>query len=119
ARLEGLAGAGMVVVSEQTRHLTGNLFDYRDLGRHQLKGFGQPVPAWQVVGERTVGSRFHALRARALTPLVDRTAELAELRRLWRLVKAGEGRALLITAEPGVGKSRLTEVVAESIVDPR
>ena len=117
ARLESLAGPGMVVVSEQTRRLTGRLFDYLDLGKHLLKGFDAPVTAWQALGERVVGSRFHALRAPMRTPLVDRRTELAELRRLWRLVKDGEGRALLITSEPGVGKSRLTEVVAEQIVD--
>ena len=118
ARLEGLAGPGEVVVSEQTRRLTGGLFDYHDLGRRDLKGFAEPIPAWRVIGERKVGSRFHALRASTRTPLVNRVAELEELRRLWEATKNGEGQALLIVSEPGVGKSRLTEVLAERIVDP-
>jgi predicted ATPase len=107
----------MVVVSEQTRRLSRGIFEYRDLGEHTLKGFDKPVQAWQVVGEREVRSRFHALRSSALTPLVDRRPELQELRRLWESVQAGQGRAVLLSAEPGVGKSRLAEVVARRIVD--
>lgn len=116
ARLEGLAAPGTVVVSDLTRTLAGRLFDYRDLGLHALKGFAAPVPAFVVTGERTVGSRFHALRA-AVTPLVDRVPELAQLQRLWSIVQGGEGQAVLITSEAGVGKSRLTEALAERI-DP-
>jgi class 3 adenylate cyclase/tetratricopeptide (TPR) repeat protein len=119
ARLEALAGPGEVVVAEPTRRLTGGLFDYRDLGRHDLKGFDAPIPAWRVLGERKVGSRFHALRAPARTPLVNRVAELDELRQLWEATKNGQGQAVLIVSEPGVGKSRLTEVLAERIVDPQ
>ena len=118
ARLEALAGPGMVVVSEETRRLSRGLFEYRDLGPQALKGFDKPVSAWEVLGERAVSSRFHALRAPTLTPLVDRHSEVAELRRLWDMARAGRGQALLISSEPGVGKSRLAELVAKEIVDP-
>src|SRR5438034_3018042 len=117
ARLEALAGPGMVVVSEQTRRLSRRLFEYRDLGRQDLKGFDKPVPTWEVICERRVRSRFHALRASALTPLVDRQPELQELRRRWDSVRAGQGQALLLSSEPGVGKSRLAEVLAARIGD--
>lgn len=119
ARLEGLAGPDMVVVSDQTRRLTGGLFEYRDLGPQVLKGFDAPVPAWEVLGENRDASRFDALRASTRTPLVDRHHELAELRRLWDLVRAGRGQALLISSEPGVGKSRLVDELAKRIVDRR
>ena len=117
ARLEAVAGPGMVVVSEETRRLSRGLFEYRDLGRQNLKGFDQPVPAWQVLAERPVGSRFHALRAPALTPLVDRGLEVDELRRLWGAARTGQGQALLLSSEPGVGKSRLAQVLAKCIVE--
>ncbi len=119
ARLEALAGPGMVVVSEDTRRLSRGLFEYRDLGPQDLKGFDQPVPAWQVIAERTVRSRFHALRAPTLTPLVDRKPEVDELKRLWDAARSGRGQALLLSSEPGVGKSRLAEVLAKRIVDSR
>ncbi len=119
ARLEGLAGPGMVVVSDQTRRLARGLFEYRDMGRQDLRGFDEPVPAWEVVGERSVGSRFDALRASARTPLVDRQRELSELRRLWEVASAGKGQALLLAAEAGVGKSRLAHELAQRIVDRR
>jgi class 3 adenylate cyclase/tetratricopeptide (TPR) repeat protein len=115
ARLQTLAEPGAVIVSEQTRRLARGIFEYRDLGRHQLKGFDEPVQAWRVVGESRARSRFHALRGAALTALVDREAEMLELRRVWESVRAGHGRALLLTADPGVGKSRLTDEVATRI----
>ena len=119
ARLQALAKPGMVVVSEQTRRLSGGIFEYHDLGRHDLKGFDRPVQAWQAIRESRVRSRFHALRASALTPLVGRLREVRELQQVWQSVQAGDGRAVLLTAEPGVGKSRLAEEVATRIVDRR
>jgi predicted ATPase len=73
-----------------------------------------PLRAWQVVGESGVVSRFEALRTQA-TPLVGRDEELDLLARRWRRAKAGEGRVVLIAGEPGIGKSRLTAALAESI----
>jgi class 3 adenylate cyclase/tetratricopeptide (TPR) repeat protein len=118
ARLQALAGPRMVVVSDTTRRLAGGIFEYRDLGRHELKGFDGPVQAWQVLGASTVRSRFQALRAATLTPLVDRERELQELRRLWEQARAGRGNAVLLASEPGVGKSRLVAEVAAQIVEP-
>ena len=119
ARLEALAEPGTVVVSEQTRRLTRGLFNYADLGQHSLKGFDAPIQAWQVIGESNVRGRFHALRVSALTPLVDRQTELQKLREIWAAVQKGQGRAVLLSSEPGVGKSRLSEEVATKIADRR
>jgi class 3 adenylate cyclase/tetratricopeptide (TPR) repeat protein len=119
ARLESLAGPGMVVVSDETRRLARGLFEYRDLGLQELKGFDKPLPAWEVVSEHAVRSRFRALRASSLTPLVNRHSELEELRRRWDGARAGHGQAVLLSSEPGVGKSRMAEVLAKRIVDPQ
>jgi len=115
SRLQGLADPGAVIVSEETRHLCGAMFEYHDLGHHALKGFGDSIQAWQVLREPAVRSRFHALRAPTLTPLVDRRAEVEQLRDLWERTKQGRGGAVLLTGEAGTGKSRLAEVVASEI----
>jgi tetratricopeptide (TPR) repeat protein len=70
------------------------------------------VQAWGVLRESRAESRFHALRAADLTPLVNRRAELEEITRLWQAAKAGRGSTLLVSGEPGIGKSRLTDEVA-------
>jgi class 3 adenylate cyclase/tetratricopeptide (TPR) repeat protein len=117
ARLLELALPGSIVVSNQTRRLCGAAFEYRDLGLHPLKGFSEPVPAWQVLAEGHAPSRFHALRAIELTPMVNRTAELQQITKLWQLAKDGHGVALLISGEAGIGKSRLVDEVSKQIVD--
>jgi class 3 adenylate cyclase len=78
ARLQALAKPGEVVIATSTRRLLGNLFEYRDLGAMDLRGFAAPVSAWQVLRECAVESRFEAFHStEALTPLVGREAEIA------------------------------------------
>ena len=88
-------------------------------GRSRSQGFAEPQRAWRVVGESGVVSRFEALRSEA-TPLVGRDEELELLLRRWQQAKAGEGRVVLISGEPGIGKSRLTAalVAARSQSEP-
>ena len=104
-------------MSEQTRRLCRGVFEYQNLGRHQLKGFAEPVQAWRVLRESHAQSRFHALRAANLTPLVNRRAELEEIARLWQSAKDGHGSTLLVSGEPGIGKSRLADEVTSRLVD--
>src|SRR5438876_7280731 len=107
ARLQALAASGSLVIAESTRRQIGALFEIEDLGPQPLAGFGEPQRAWRVVGESGVLSRFEALRSEA-TPLVGRDEELDLLLRRWQQAKAGEGRVVLVSGEPGIGKSRLT-----------
>ena len=65
ARLQGLAEPNTVVIAESTRRQIGELFDLEDLGPQQLKGFAEPQPAWRVLGESGMSSRFEALRSAA------------------------------------------------------
>jgi class 3 adenylate cyclase/predicted ATPase len=115
ARLQALAEPDAVVIAAGTRRLVGDLFEVRDLGTTEVKGIAGPVPAWQVLRPSVVASRFEALHAAALTPLVGRDEELALLRRRWAQARVGTGRVVLISAEPGIGKSRLTEAFRESL----
>src|SRR4051812_44508437 len=114
ARLQSLAGPGQVVIDAATKRQIGGLFECQDLGTIALKGLAEPVPVWQVLAEnRTVG-QFEALRS-GVTPLVGREEEIELLLRRWVQAKAGSGKVVLISAEPGVGKSRLAAALAERI----
>jgi hypothetical protein len=66
ARLQALAEPDAVVIAASTRGLTGDLFEYRDLGEIELKGIAAPVSAWQALRPSAVASRFEALRGSAL-----------------------------------------------------
>jgi class 3 adenylate cyclase/predicted ATPase len=116
ARLQALAKPGALVIAASTRRQIGNLFEVEDLGPQPLAGFTEPQHAWRVVGDSGVLSRFEALRSEA-TPLVGRDEELDLLRRRWRQAKSGAGRAVLISGEPGIGKSRLTAALSQAIQD--
>src|SRR5271169_6029778 len=115
ARLQALAAPDAVVIAAGTRRLVGDLFDYRDLGAVEVKGLAAPVPAWQVLRPSVVASRFEALRGSALTRLVGRDEEIDLLLRRWAHAKAGEGQVVLVSGEPGLGKSRLTAALAERL----
>jgi class 3 adenylate cyclase len=114
ARLEALAESGTVVIASSTRRLTGGLFEYRDLGTVALKGFAENMPAFRVLGVGTTESRFEALRA-TNTPLVGRDEEIDLLMRRWEQAKRGDGCVVLISGEPGIGKSRIAQTIAERI----
>jgi hypothetical protein len=103
----------MVVIAESTRRLLGSLFVLKDIGIKDLKGIG-PVPAWAVLRASTVESRFEALRSRA-TSLVGREQEIEVLKRHWERAKYGEGRVVLLSAEAGIGKSRLVVALIEML----
>ena len=116
ARLQALAAPDTVVIAASTRRLVGDLFEYRDLGAVEVRGIAGPVPAWQVLRPSVVESRFEALRGSALSPLVGRDEEIDLLLRRWARAKAGDGQVVLISGEPGIGKSRIAAALAERLL---
>jgi class 3 adenylate cyclase/tetratricopeptide (TPR) repeat protein len=114
ARLQALADPSAVVISSSTRRLTGGLFEYRDLGAVALKGFTENVPIWQVLRASSAESRFEALRG-STTPLVGRGEETELLMRRWEQAKRGDGCVVLVSGEPGIGKSRIAETLLERL----
>jgi class 3 adenylate cyclase/tetratricopeptide (TPR) repeat protein len=114
ARLEGLAPPGTLVIDEATKRQLGRLFELEDLGLQPLGGLARPQQAWRVLGESGAISRFEALRS-GETRLVGRDEELALLLRRWRQAKSGEGRVVLVSGEPGIGKSRLSAAIHEAV----
>ena len=115
ARLQGVAEPNSVVIADSTRKLLGNLFDLQDLGAQDLKGIVGPVRAWVALRPSSVDSRFEALHASGITELVGREEELELLLRRWSKAKSGEGQVVLLSGEPGVGKSRLTAALLEHV----
>jgi class 3 adenylate cyclase/predicted ATPase len=115
-QLQNAAKAGDVVEAETTRRLVGGLFDYRDLGHLPAEGLAEPTRAWQVIGPSSIESRFEALRTGA-TPLVGREEELELLLRRWRQAQAGDGSVVLLSGEPGIGKSRIAVALMERLSD--
>src|ERR1700688_2971883 len=116
ARLQGLATAGQIVIAASTRRLAGNAFGLSDLGEHDLKGIAELVHAWRVERAPLTESRFDAHRgASDLTPLVGREEELDLLLRRWSQAKDGEGQVVLLSGEPGIGKSRILNALRERL----
>ncbi len=115
ARLQALAEPGTVVISASTRRLAGGQFEYRDRGPVALKGWAEPVPAWQVLGTSDVESRFEALHQGKLAPLFGRHEEIELLLRRWRLASQGEGRVVVLTGDPGIGKSHIALALQERL----
>jgi TolB-like protein/predicted ATPase/class 3 adenylate cyclase len=114
-RLRASAEPDTVAIDPTTRRLIGNLFECRELGTLKTTSSTEPVQSWQVLGESLVESRFEALRGSALTPLVGRDDEIDLLLRRWVRAKAGEGQIVLVSGEPGVGKSRIVAALQERL----
>jgi class 3 adenylate cyclase/predicted ATPase len=115
ARLQALAEPAQVVIAESTYRLLGRLFDVEDLGQRRLAGFGEPLRVLRVLGQSAAEDRFEALHGTGLVPLVGREQELALLLDRWERVGDGEGQVVLLSGEPGIGKSRLVRALRERL----
>ena len=118
AGLLARAKPGTVLIAPATRRLVGRGFRCREHAPLASDDHADPLPAWEVIGEG-VESRFDALHGHALAELVGREEELSLLLRRWEQAKAGAGRVMLVTGEPGIGKSRLVHAVQERVGSER
>ena len=106
ARVQAAAEPGTVMVTSTVQRQVAGLFIVEDKGAHELKGVTVPMTLYRVL--RISGGRRRT-GARLLTPFVGREEDLVVLARRWERVLAGEGQFVLISGEPGIGKSRLVE----------
>ncbi len=114
ARLQGLADENTTVVSDATRRLVGNHFEFQSLGLQDLKGIREPVPVFSVIKAKTLESRFHASYQNLALPLVGRQRQLEQLRFYWQQAIEGHTARVLLQGEAGIGKSRLLHAFIDS-----
>ena len=99
--------AGTILVSENTYSITRDYFEYESAGNVEIKGKREPVKSYRVLGLGKARTRLRAAMSRGLTPLVGRERELELLLDAFERAKEGQGQAISIVGEAGVGKSRL------------
>ena len=115
ARMQALAEPDTVVVGERTRRLLEGLFVFDELGPKVVKGIHEPIAVYRVREATGAPSRFEATAMRGLTPLVGRDEEIRLLLSRWQDAKHGDGHVVLLTGEPGIGKSRILQAFREHV----
>lgn len=115
ARLQGLARPDTVVISDLTRKLTTGSFTYEDQGVHALKGVSEPRQVWRVTAVSGSLTRFDASSGDQISPLVGRVQELGLLTERWQAALQGQGQVVLLSGEPGIGKSRMLKELRDRL----
>ncbi len=113
ARVQQLAPPGGISLTEETARLVSGFFDLLDRGEHSLKGASVPVRVFDLRGPGPIRTRFDRSRARGFSRFVGRGRELALLERALGDAQSGRPTVVLLTAEPGAGKSRLCHEFVE------
>jgi class 3 adenylate cyclase/tetratricopeptide (TPR) repeat protein len=106
-RMEALAEPGRAYLTEGTAELASGFMELKDLGEFEIKGASRPVGVFELAGVGSARSRLDLSRARGFSRFVGRDAEMAALEEALERAVRGEGAAIGIVAEPGIGKSRL------------
>jgi class 3 adenylate cyclase/tetratricopeptide (TPR) repeat protein len=112
-RMEALAEPGKAYLAEAAAELAHGYFELDDLGEFEIKGASRPVRVFELAGIGSARSRLDLSRERGFSSFVGRDEEMGLLDEALQLAVAGEGAAVGIVAEPGIGKSRLSYEFAE------
>jgi predicted ATPase len=106
-----------VVISAATQRLVLGQFALRNLGPQVLKGVSAPNEVFQVVGESSAAATRDVAGKDRLTPLVGREEEVGLLLARWEQTDEGQGQVVVLSGEPGIGKSRLVQVLKDRVAD--
>ena len=115
ARLQEIADPNSLVIGPLTHRLVETSVACRLLGERRLKGMPRPISVYQAIADAARGPRLDTATLDASPPIVDREREQAILLERWRIAKLGEGQAVLISGEPGIGKSELVRALRQSL----
>ena len=113
SRLESLAPLGGIAISPATLRGARQFVSVESLGDREVRGLSAPMEVFLLTGLRRgpTSQRFSLERERS--GFVGRDAELALLERNLERATEGDGCAVGVVAEAGVGKSRLAFEFAE------
>ena len=106
ARMQATARAGSVLVAAATYRFVSPLVEAVDVGLLELKGKTDAVQAYEITGLKA-GAKATRGIVGVTSPMIGRDAQLAELREIFDVVRARQGRVACVLGEPGMGKSRL------------
>lgn len=112
-RIEQLAAADRVYMSEHTKILVDGYFELRDLGTSKLRGAKQPVGIFELEGLGAARTRLDLSRVRGLTRFVGRNDEMNILTTALSRARNGHGQVVGVVGEAGLGKSRLCHEFVE------
>src|SRR5262249_882406 len=115
ARIQGLTAPNTIAMSEATYRLVQGYFACQDLGAQTLRGVAEPVHVYRVLQESGARGRLDVAQTRGLTPLVGRALEVTLLQERWQQAKSGQGQVILLSGDPGIGKSRLVQILKEHV----
>jgi TOMM system kinase/cyclase fusion protein len=117
ARIQGLAEPNAIMISTDTYRLIQGYFDCRELGAQALRGVAEPVAVYRVLQDSGARGRLDVAVTRGLTPLVGREQEVGLLVERWEQAKVGHGQVVLLSGEPGIGKSRLVQILKDHVAN--
>ena len=117
ARLQALAPPGGIILADATRQLLGGTFDLVPIDDVEVKGFDGKITVWRVIAEAGRRGRFEARHGANLAPMIGRDQELALLHQRWTEAQGGEGQAVLLVGEAGIGKSRLVRSLRDALAE--
>ena len=107
SRIESMARPGTCLASKHTYKLAGDYFEFRSLGKMEVKGKAELQEAFELIKIGKAGSRIEASVAEGLTQFVGRINSMAALMESYEKTQSGSGQIVSVVGDAGVGKSRL------------
>ena len=107
ARMEQLAEAGRIYLTDRTAALVHGYFTLEEIGELEVRGVSEPVRTYELRDVGPLRSRLDVSRARGFSRFVGRVQEMQILAAALDEAIAGNGQVVGVVADAGIGKSRL------------